>query len=834
MMSKPVFLCLVLTLALAGAAGAGEDYFALGVAKPVGVDELRSAGLLFLADLGGEYLVMGDEPAALRLEASGALSRRLLVTGPGDNIYLLTARDLRSEMFYSRVLTEVGGGKYLAVVRTGGIEGPGLAPFARERLLPREFPRARRVEALGAPMAVTPRPAIQAFVAGVSQDTLTRYISELSGNEPVVIGGTPDTLLTRYSYSPRIDRAAEYLYERMEAYGLDVAYDPYVLCTYNFFGAHFFESGHGWVVGSELRIFKTTDGGQSWEGQTPGAPLKIFNGVCFTDTLKGWAAASDGSVYHTSNAGATWTQQTTPVSSSLRDICFLDSTEGWVAGYTGVILHTTDGGRNWNSVPSGVTTDIYGLHFEAANRGWACGKYGVVLFWDGAAWTPQASGSSEYLLDVHFSDAGTGYIAGGGSTILKTVDGGANWSPLSVPAGTNPYFRGVCFVDSAEGWVVGLSGTVLHTDDAGATWTDQPTYTLFGLNRVAFTDDLEGWAVGYGGTIVHTADGGETWVNQRENLPEGAVITWKNVVGTRQGTASGEQVIICAHFDCISNDPYNLAPGADDNASGAAAVLEAARVLGSSLFEKTVKFVCFSGEEQGLYGSGEYAADARLAGDDILGVLNFDMIGYENVAPEDIDIIGNGPSEWLVDFTVECAGAYVPALPTLKIIDPSMSLSDHSPFWNAGYDALLGIEDRGVPYPYYHTVNDTLGNLNMVFATDVARMGIATVAELAVPDSVTSVPGGERVRITGAYPNPFAMSTRISFVLGARSRVAAGVYDVQGRLVKPLAGSVLPAGAHEIEWDGRDSRGRRVSAGIYFTRIEAGGMALTSKVIALR
>ena len=833
-MSKPVFLCLIVCLIFAGAAAAGEDYYVAGVTKAAGVESLREAGLLWLADIGAEHLVMGDEPAMMRLEDSGARHRRLLTTEPGDNVYLLTARDLPSEMMYSRVLTELGGGRYLAVVKTGEIEDLRFVPFAKERLFPRDFPEARQLRMLAAPMAVTPKPAIQAYVADVSEDTLTRYISELSGNEPVVIGGTLDTLLTRYSYSPMIDRAAEYIYERMDAYGLDVEYDPYVLSTYDFFATHFVNSDYGWVVGSDQRIFKTTDGGQTYFRQKPGALFQTFNGVCFTDTLLGWAAATSGRVYHTSDGGASWALQSTPVSSTLREICFLDSTEGWVVGYTGAILHTTDGGQTWTSVPSGITTDLYGLHFEAPDRGWACGRYGVVLYWDGSTWTAQTSGSGEYLLDIHFGDADTGYIAGGGSTILKTTDGGANWSPLTVPAGTNPYFKSVCFVDASEGWVVGLGGTVLHTADAGATWTPQDTYTLFGLRWVRFLDNLEGWTVGYGGTILHTTDGGQTWTSQRENLPEGALISWQNVVGTKQGTVSDQHVVICAHFDCTSNDPENLAPGADDNASGTAAVIEAARVLGFDFFEKTIKFVCFSGEEQGLYGSGEYASDSRVAGDDILGVINFDMIGYENVAPEDIDVIGNASSEWLVDFTIDCAGAYVPALPTLKIIDATVTASDHSSFWNAGYDALLGIEDRGVPYPYYHTVNDTLGNLNMVFATDVTRMGIATVAELAVPDSAAAVPGSERVAITNVYPNPFRESTSISFVLGSRSAVGAGVYDVEGRLVRTLAASVLPAGAHELRWDGRDSRGSSVSPGIYFTRIEAEGMTLSNKVIVLR
>jgi photosystem II stability/assembly factor-like uncharacterized protein len=820
---------------LAGVAAAGEDYFVAGVDKPVSVESLRGAGLLYLADVGDEYIVMGDEPALMRLEASGARSRNLLMIQPGDNVYLLTARDFASEMLYSRVLTEVGEGRYLAVVETDEIESLRLVPFEKERLLPRDFPRAAEFKVFGAPIAVTPKPAIQAMVASVSQDTLTQRLSELSGREPVMIGGSLDTLYTRYSYSPKIDDAAEYLYERMQAYGIDVDYHYYTLSTYNFFGTHFVDSDYGWVVGSDQRIFKTTDGGQSYVRQKPGALFQDFSGVCFVDTLLGWVSSTNGRVYHTSNGGSSWSLQSTPAGADLREICFLDSVEGWVVGYSGVILHTTDGGANWSSVASGVTSDLYGLHFEAPDRGWACGRYGVVLFWDGLSWTPQTSGSSEYLLDIHFGDSNTGYIVGGGSTVLKTVDGGANWTPLSVPAGTNPYFKGACFVDSLEGWVVGLGGTIIHTDDGGASWTSQPTYTLFGLRWVRFVNNQDGWAVGYGGTIMHTSDGGQVWVGQRGNLPSGALISWKNVVGTKQGTASNEEVIICGHFDSISNDPQNLAPGADDNGSGTVTVVEAARVLGPHLFERTIRFLCVSGEEQGLYGSGEYAADAAMAGDDIVGVINFDMTGYENVAPEDIDVIGNAPSEWLVDFTIDCANAYVPTLPTLKIIDASVTASDHASFWNAGFDALLGIEDRNVPYPYYHTVNDTLGNLNLVFMTDVAKMGIAAVAELAVPDSAAAVPGGGRAPgVASVYPNPLRETTKISFALGAGSRVEARIYDVEGRLVRTLFSSTLPAGNHELKWDGRDAGGRPVSAGVYFTKIETGSQKLSSKIMVLR
>jgi photosystem II stability/assembly factor-like uncharacterized protein len=682
------------------------------------------------------------------------------------------------------------------------------------------------------------------MISNVSGDSLWKSISQLSGREPVVIRGHLDTLITRYSYSWRIDRAADFLAERFESHGLDVAFHEYVVGTHSFFSTSFVDPLNGWVVGSDQRVYRTRDGGLSWVRQDPDAPLHSFWGACFVDTLEGWIAGTGGTIRHTADGGQTWEPQASSTGLPLNEVFFLDSENGWIAGYAGATIRTTDGGQTWNAVPTGTTSALYGLHFEAPDRGWACGENGTILFWDGFTWIPQTSGTSEYLHDVHFASPDTGWVAGGGATILKTTDGGITWMQQSAPEGASPFLRGASFASSVEGWIVGLNGTVIHTADGGATWEIQPTGTLFGLQSVRFASEFEGWAVGYGSTILHTANGGFTWDSQRENLPDDAILTWRNVVATKPGTASDEQVVICAHFDCTSETPDILAPGADDNASGTAAVLETARITSGYDFERTIKFICFSGEEQGLFGSGEYASDARAAGDSIIGAINLDMIGYVDSYPEDIDLIGNHPSEWLVDLTVACAGAYVPGLLTRKVIDPNEVLSDHASFWKAGYSALMGIEDKNLSYPYYHTTGDTLGNLTRAFATDVVRMGAATVAHLARPAEVAEPPEeagcedgdalADGVTIVSTTPNPFGGATRIGFTLGRSGPLSMRVVNVQGRVVKTLSDGVLPAGRHEATWNGTDASGRRVSPGIYFVMVDAQDRSARAKVLMLR
>lgn len=209
--------------------------------------------------------------------------------------------------------------------------------------------------------------------------------------------------------------------------------------------------------------------------------------------------------------------------------------------------------------------------------------------------------------------------------------------------------------------------------------------------------------------------------------------TSRNVVAEKTGETYPDDIyVICSHYDSISPSPLTLAPGADDNASGTAAVLEAARVLAPYPLDFTVRFITFSAEEWGLWGSRAYAAAARAAGDRILGVINLDMIGYADAMPEDLQIIVNGDSGWLADLFL-LAGSHYGVVGGTKTVDDSFVYSDHAPFWDNGYPALLAIEDEPLTYPYCHTTSDTIDKLNFDFFTSATRASVGLLAELAQP-----------------------------------------------------------------------------------------------------
>lgn len=209
----------------------------------------------------------------------------------------------------------------------------------------------------------------------------------------------------------------------------------------------------------------------------------------------------------------------------------------------------------------------------------------------------------------------------------------------------------------------------------------------------------------------------------------------RNVVAELTGrTYPDDIVVICGHYDSISPAAarQTLAPGADDNASGTAAVLEAARILAAFPLDFTVRFIAFSAEEWGLFGSRAYATAARQAGERILGVVNLDMIAYADALPEDLQIIVNPSSGWLADLYLDAAGNYGPIGAT-KTVDASFVYSDHSPFWDMGYPALLAIEDDPLINPYYHQTSDTLDKLDIDFFTSATRASLGLLAELAQP-----------------------------------------------------------------------------------------------------
>lgn len=195
-----------------------------------------------------------------------------------------------------------------------------------------------------------------------------------------------------------------------------------------------------------------------------------------------------------------------------------------------------------------------------------------------------------------------------------------------------------------------------------------------------------------------------------------------NVIASKAGRKTSAHYIVCAHYDAISSrDPAwqasedawmsVAAPGADDNATGTAVLLETARLVSELDLDVGLTFVAFSGEELGLLGSAEYVR--RLApSDSMIGVINLDMLGYVQ-GGKHIALAYDLRSRWLSDLLDQTAEA-LDLESTIGARDfTGLGGSDHASFWSVGTPAVM-LADRqdsqGLPlYPAYHTLADTLG-----------------------------------------------------------------------------------------------------------------------------
>jgi hypothetical protein len=234
----------------------------------------------------------------------------------------------------------------------------------------------------------------------------------------------------------------------------------------------------------------------------------------------------------------------------------------------------------------------------------------------------------------------------------------------------------------------------------------------------------------------------------------------ENIIGRKPGYGNNrKKVVICAHYDTVIDSP-----GADDNGSGIAALLEMARILASMPAENAIEIVFFDLEEAGMIGSRQYVAfQDSLKNEDIVAAINLDMIGYmstekhSQAIPETIALafprikqkvednegrgdfilcIANESSSGLRDEFTAQAAKYLPERKVISILTPGKSevvpylrYSDHSSFWDKNYPAIFigdGSDSRNLNY---HSPQDTIGTLNYPFMKDATETILSVALE---------------------------------------------------------------------------------------------------------
>ena len=319
--------------------------------------------------------------------------------------------------------------------------------------------------------------------------------------------------------------------------------------------------------------------------------------------------------------------------------------------------------------------------------------------------------------------------------------------------------------------------------------------------------------------------------------------TLYNVIAQKTGTLYPDQYYyITAHYDSRSETYESgliYAPGADDNASGVATVVEAARVLAQADLPYSVRFALFAGEEQGLYGSRHHANAESAAGTQILGVINIDMIAYHHFQITNINtqlLRGNMDSSLeLCNYIAQNARDW--GFPYNAWNTNSVSQnSDHYPFDERGYPSVFISEDwQWSRNPYYHTIYDSYESLNPTYFHENAKLAIAALADLAGLEQNTAVaetpfqPQG--FVLDTPYPNPFNPTVTLSYTTDGQTKVRIAVYNLLGQEVATLQDSPSSSGDHDLVWHGRDNNGETVPSGVYLVVAESGGTRWTRKIV---
>ena len=328
----------------------------------------------------------------------------------------------------------------------------------------------------------------------------------------------------------------------------------------------------GWISANKGDLLHTTDAGATWIRVVPfpedtvTSPSDLAANMSWVNQTHGWKMNwfgtgmndAHGAVIHkTTDGGVTWEKQV--LSTTEGDVGFqlqfVDENNGWAITHNfssgnGSFLRTTDGGDNWSPSTGGGI-----FHFVDANNGWAFFGSGV----DGSSppfyITHTTNGGSDWELQytdntegsikiIQFTDLNNGWVIGKKGKIIKTTDGGSNWTPVTnTGINSESYSKCIFFLNATTGWIGtnipdqqgDIQRVILHTTDGGSSWTMQnpqisaQEITVF---SIFFWDVNNGWFTGdhcvqncdgpdslrvYGGTIGHYT--GTTGVEENNNIP---------------------------------------------------------------------------------------------------------------------------------------------------------------------------------------------------------------------------------------------------------------------------------------------------------------------------
>lgn len=281
------------------------------------------------------------------------------------------------------------------------------------------------------------------------------------------------------------------------------------------------------LVGQDGLVQKTTDGGITWSPQVTVITNVLYSNDIFTYTDQmnneykyQFAVGENGVLIATFDNGATWQVLPTGVTENLKHIVTRSQYEMYVCGNNGTMLVSFDMGTTWQQMPvnsiehlnrialSGLDANIEDVKAVVA------GNNGTILYTRdfGATWMTSTTGQTTHLNSVTFAGGQTVIAVGDAGIILKSIDGGVNWTPMVSGTVLNLYDVKYLTDEIKRDLIVtGEDGTILMSNDLGETWTAIESPALNDLYAVNFGSSTFGISTGSEGSKIYTTDGGLTW-----------------------------------------------------------------------------------------------------------------------------------------------------------------------------------------------------------------------------------------------------------------------------------------------------------------------------------
>jgi hypothetical protein len=290
----------------------------------------------------------------------------------------------------------------------------------------------------------------------------------------------------------------------------------------------------------------------------------------------------------------------------------------------------------------------------------------------------------------------------------------------------------------------------------------------------------------------------------------------RNIYSIQKGK-SDSLVMFCAHYDSVTD--YC----ADDNISGTASVLEAARLLSDSCFEYSIIYALWDEEEKGLVGSRYFASNLNNLGYKIKKVLNFDMVAFDNDGDKNFEIhINENPLSKQIseDLLRIVSNENLNLVGFIK--NPGTGASDHASFWPFEIGGCLVIEEYygGDFNQYYHSPNDRIGKFNIPYFHEMAKLGVMTIADIAQSCNTSSLNYDNEIDILSVFPNP--VKENLSVTINNCATTDIFIYDLFGKL------QYRKTFQNKFEIDMKD-----FIKGIYLIKIQNDNKSVIRKIIKM-